>query len=92
MARYLKNSFKIGPWVCDPNEEDYAEELLYAVMKQAEGYELKVGIPGPNIKSIKIIEKNNFRQLPSSYRMYLGDNKKLGKIEGVFGIGSPDKG
>lgn len=92
MARFLNNSFKIGPWVCNPKTPIQAEQLLFAVMKQAERYELKVGIPEPNKNAIGIVEKNNFIQLPSSYRMCLGDYKSLGKIEGIFGIGSPDKG
>ncbi|MBN1682165.1 GNAT family N-acetyltransferase [Candidatus Bathyarchaeota archaeon] len=91
MARFLNNSFKIGPWVCNPKYTIEAEELLFAVMKQAEGYELKVGILEPNKNAIDIVEKNSFIRLPSSYRMCLGNFKKLGKIEGIFGIGSPDK-
>ncbi|MBM3292689.1 GNAT family N-acetyltransferase [Candidatus Bathyarchaeota archaeon] len=92
MARHLNNSYKIGPWICEEDNEYDAEQLLHTVMRQTEGFELKLGIPEPNLMAIKIAEKNQFNQLPTSFRMCLGDRKKLGIIKGVYGIGSPDKG
>jgi ribosomal protein S18 acetylase RimI-like enzyme len=92
MARLLNDSVKIGPWICSPDDENHAEGLLHAVMRQVTGIKVKVGIPELNKISIRIVEKNKFEQLPQSYRMCLGNCKKLGKIEGIFGIGTPDKG
>lgn len=83
---------RVGPWICDPLRPDVAEELLHSVMNMRIGEDIWVGTPEGNDEAIKILEKNKFVSQPKSLRMCYGDCSKKENIEGIYGLGGPDKG
>jgi predicted N-acetyltransferase YhbS len=91
MAKDAKENVKIGPWIAEPGHK-CAEELLYAVMNQRIDQEIWVGVPEGNKNSVKILEKNDFKPLPSSLRMCYGNSSIREKVEYTYGLGGPDKG
>jgi len=92
MAKRGFDIIKIGPWVCNPKPAEVAEELLKAVLNQARGMSIWVGVPDGNKRSVSILENCGFVDQPKSVRMYHGKHDHVGLINGVFGIGSPEKG
>lgn len=92
MAKRGLSEIKVGPWICDPKHIEIAEELLKAILNEAKGMKIWVGIPGGNKKSVNILKKYGFVDQPKSVRMYYGKRGYLGLIGGVFGIGAPEKG
>jgi len=92
MAKKGFDIIKIGPWICDPKHPEVAEELLKAVLNEARGMSIWVGVPDGNKRSVNILEKHGFVDQPKSVRMYYGKHDYVGLINGVFGIGSPEKG
>jgi len=92
MAKKGFDIFKIGPWICDLKHTEVAEELLRAVLNEAHGMNIWVGVPDGNKRSVSILEKYGFVEQPKSVRMYHGKCDYVGLVNGVFGIGSPEKG
>jgi GNAT superfamily N-acetyltransferase len=92
MAKDGVNNVKVGPWICDPLKPEIAEQLLHSVMNMRLGEELWIGTPEGNDEAVRIIEENSFVSLPSSLRMCYGSCNIKEKIEGIFGLGGPDKG
>jgi len=92
MAKRGINEIKVGPWICDPKHTEIAEELLKAILNEAKGMKIWVGIPSGNKKSVNILKKHGFVDQPKSIRMYYGKLGYVGLINGVFGIGAPEKG
>jgi len=92
MAKKGFDIIKIGPWICDPKHSEVAEELLKAVLNEAHGMNIWVGVPHGNKRSVNILEKHGFVDQPKSVRMYYEKHNYVGLINGVFGIGSPEKG
>lgn len=92
MAKRGLNEIKVGPWICDPKHIEIAEELLKAILNEAKGMKMWVGIPGGNKKGVNILKKYGFVDEPKSVRMYRGKRDYVGLVDGVFGIGAPEKG
>jgi GNAT superfamily N-acetyltransferase len=92
MAKDGADNVKVGPWICDPQKSEIAEDLLYSVMNMRLGEDLWIGTPEGNNEAERIMEVNNFISLPSSLRMCYGSCSIKEKIEGIFGLGGPDKG
>ncbi len=92
MAKEGEERIRIGPWICEPDERGIAEKLLHRLMDEVAGSILWAGVPEENRGSVEILERNGFGNGPSSYRMCHGECGETGMVEGVFGVGGPDKG
>jgi len=92
MAKDGSDSVKVGPWICHSRHEETAEMLLRSVMNMRVGETVWVGCPEGNRSSVAVLERNGFTQLPSSLRMCYSDCRVREYIEGVYGLGGPDKG
>lgn len=92
MAKRGLNEIKVGPWICDPNHMELAEELLKAILNEAKGMKIWVGVSSGNKRSVNILKEYEFVDQPKSVRMYYGKRGRIGLINGVFGIGAPEKG
>jgi GNAT superfamily N-acetyltransferase len=92
MAKDGSDSVKVGPWICRPGYGAAAETLLQSVMNMRVGEEVWVGCPEGNRSSVAILERNGFTSLPSSLRMCYGDCGVREDVDGVYGLGGPDKG
>jgi len=92
MAKKGLDEIKVGPWVCDPKHMKIAEELLKAILNEANRMKIWVGVPNGNEESVKILKEYGFVDQPKSIRMYYGKRDYVGLIKGVFGIGAPEKG
>jgi predicted N-acetyltransferase YhbS len=91
MGKEGSDSFKAGPWICEPGRSE-AADLLNALMCEVAGEELWVGVPEVNVHSVKILQGLGFRQNPSSLRMCYGDCRIIEDVKGIYGLGAPDKG
>jgi len=92
MAKRGLNETKIGPWMCDPKQTEIAEELLKAILNEANGMKVWVGVPSGNKKAVDILRKHGFVDQTPSIRMYYGELDYAGVVNGIFGIGAPEKG
>jgi len=92
MAKDGSDSVKVGPWICRPGYEGAAEALLRSLMNTRVGEDVWVGCPEGNGSSVAVLERNGFTSLPSSLRMCYGDCGVREDVEGVYGLGGPDKG
>jgi len=92
MAKDGSDSVKVGPWVCRPGHMEAAEALLRSVMNARVGEAVWVGCPEGNGSSVAVLERNGFTALPSSLRMCFGGCGATEEVEGVYGLGGPDKG
>jgi predicted N-acetyltransferase YhbS len=91
MAKEGEGRTRVGPWICEP-ESGVAEELLHRLMDEVLGSTLWAGVPEGNHGSVDILERNGFISGPSSHRMCHGECGETGIVEGIFGVGGPDKG
>jgi ribosomal protein S18 acetylase RimI-like enzyme len=92
MAKHGEGRTRVGPWICVPDEPGIAEKLLHRLMNEVAGSTLWVGVPERNRGSVEILERNGFISSPSSHRMCYGKCDEIGIVEGIFGVGGPDKG
>jgi hypothetical protein len=92
MAKDGSDSVKVGPWICRPGHEDAAEALLRSILNVRVGEAVWVGCPEGNVSSVAVLERNGFTPLPSSLRMCYGGCGLTEDVEGVYGLGGPDKG
>ncbi|MCW3990208.1 MAG: GNAT family N-acetyltransferase [Candidatus Bathyarchaeota archaeon] len=92
MAKEGEGRSRIGPWICEPDEGGIAENLLHRLMDEVAGSMLWAGVPEGNRGSVEILERNGFISGASSHRMCHGEGGETGIIEGIFGVGGPDKG
>ena len=83
---------RIGPWICEPDEQKVAERLLHLLMGKVVGRKLWVGVPGGNRGSVEILRRNGFSGGPPSHRMCNGGCGETGIVGGIFSVGGPDKG
>jgi ribosomal protein S18 acetylase RimI-like enzyme len=91
MGKGGHDSFKAGPWICEPGRDE-ALGLLNALMGEVAGEGLWVGVPEGNAHSVRILRGLGFRQSPSSLRMCYGDCRVIEDVMGIYGLGAPDKG
>jgi len=92
MAKDGSDSVRVGPWICRPGHVEAAEALLRSVMNMRVGEAVWVGCPEGNGSSVAVLERNGFMALPSSLRMCYGGCFVREEVEGVYGLGGPDKG
>jgi GNAT superfamily N-acetyltransferase len=92
MAKEGEVFHRIGPWVCDPERADVAEDLLRRLMDEQAGERLWAGVLGGNPASAEILGACGFSHVSTSLRMCLGRCEPFGDVAGQFGLGGPDKG
>jgi GNAT superfamily N-acetyltransferase len=92
MGRDGSDRVRVGPWICEPGHSVEAEALLHAVMNRRPGQQVWVGFPEGNQDSRHILERNGFREIPSSLRMCHGGRGSRENVDAVYGLGGPDKG
>jgi ribosomal protein S18 acetylase RimI-like enzyme len=92
MCRKALVGYKLGPWVCKPENRLEATMLLTACLsKMKEGEKIYVGVPGLNTSAVNVLQQFGFTQYYKSIRMRYG--KKLDdRVDGVFAIGGAMKG
>nr|MDO8133861.1 GNAT family N-acetyltransferase [Candidatus Njordarchaeum guaymaensis] len=93
MCRKAETGYKLGPWICNPENLQIATDLLIACMKRiGDETSVFVGVPATNESAIEILSHLGFTQYSKSIRMRFGEELKDDCIKGVFAIGGPMKG
>lgn len=91
MGRKTQAAHWIGPWISQDSET--AEGLLNAFIDALEEEtELRLGMPALNTEGVSLMRELNFELTGKSVRMVLGKQQHKGDLEGVYGIGGPEKG
>jgi hypothetical protein len=93
MFRKAEKGYRVGPWVCNPENSQAVRELLMKCMDAVGGnVRLYVGVPAVNKKAVEILRSFGFEQYSKSIRMCIGKKLKSECVSGVFAIGGPEKG
>jgi ribosomal protein S18 acetylase RimI-like enzyme len=93
MCRETEGGYRIGPWVCNPENPQVARELLMGCMEGlGHGWKLYVGVPAVNKMAVEVLGEFGFEQYSKSIRMRFGKKLKDECVSGVFGIAGPEKG
>lgn len=93
MCHRAESGYRIGPWVCSPENPEAAKELLIKCMKTIRQKErIYVGLPAVNKVGVEILQNFGFEQYSRSIRMRLGEKVENERVNGIFAIGSPEKG
>jgi ribosomal protein S18 acetylase RimI-like enzyme len=93
MCRKTKDGYKIGPWVCRPENPEVARQLLMRFLETVRnGEKLYVGVPALNREALRLLRDFNFKLYSKSVRMYFGKKFESERIDGIFAIGGPEKG
>lgn len=88
-----EKGYRVGPWVCNPENPQAARELLTRCMETiGENVELYAGVLVANKTAVEIMREFGFKQYSRSIRMRLGKELKSEHINGIFSIGGPEKG
>lgn len=83
---------EIGPWVCDPNRPDLAENLLADLLTNLENTESAVAVPIENELAVRIVRKKGFvEDFQVSAMFFESDNPGM-NLDAIFGIGALEKG
>lgn len=93
MHRKTENGYRIGPWICNPDDPSTAKELLLRCMEAVKPYaKLCIGVPAVNETAVRILQDISFERYSKSIRMFLGKRFENERADGVFAIGGPEKG
>lgn len=93
MCRKAEKGYRVGPWVCNPENSQAARELLTKFMKTiGRNVRFYVGVPAVNKIAVEILQGLGFGQYSKSIRMYFGEKLETERVSGVFAIGGPEKG
>lgn len=86
-------TYKIGPWVSDPEEPKIAEKLLITCLRKlGKNNILTLGIPAINDQAVQIAEKFGFQHVNTCKRMCHGSELLKDNPKGIFAIGGSEKG
>ena len=93
MCRRAGIGYIAGPWVCNPEKPQVADELLIKCMEAiGRSAKLYVGVPAVNREAVGILQELGFKQYSKSIRMRLGKELETECINGIFAIGGAEKG
>ena len=93
MCRKAEKGYTIGPWICNPENPQAARELLIKCMETIEkNVEFYAGVLAVNKAAVEIMREFGFEQYSKSIRMRLGKKLENEYVDGIFSIGSPEKG
>jgi ribosomal protein S18 acetylase RimI-like enzyme len=83
---------EIGPWICDPERPDLAEDLLLDCFNALGEKGTSVAIPLENKKAIKIVEEHGLAKDFEVVAMFYETDESGMNLDGVFGVGSLEMG
>jgi len=87
------DTYKIAPWICDPERPEVAEKLLIACLRNVgENKVFALGIPAVNDRAVQIAKEFGFQPVDICRRMRLGQELVEENPRGIFGIGGSEKG
>ena len=92
MATEGENEFLVGPWICDPDRNEVAEELIDAAILQSKRRKVSVATSLDNTLCVRILEKLKFNKTMEVRKMRKGRNLYNGKPSWIFGVGGLEKG
>jgi ribosomal protein S18 acetylase RimI-like enzyme len=92
MVSEAKRECEVGPFVCDPEHRDVAEDLIKAVSSRYG--EKKIVLAGSleNSTSIEILQRLGFTKTMDVIRMRKGRDLYNGKPAWIFAVGGLEKG
>jgi ribosomal protein S18 acetylase RimI-like enzyme len=90
-CRRAKNGYSIGPFVCNPENVQTAEDLLQTCVNHLRNTTLYVGVPETNKNAVDLLARYAFTRYSRSIRMRLGQRIDE-NVQGIFAIGGPMKG
>lgn len=83
---------EIGPWVCDPNRPEIAENLLRDCLTSLENTQSAIAVPVDNESAMRIVRRQGFLEEFQVSAM-LFESEDLGmNLNAIFGIGALEKG
>ena len=83
---------EIGPWVCEPERVEVAEQLFTFELSQLTSKRISLTIPSQNSEAKRIVRKYGFHVKQRIVRMYLGDAGDLPQISGIYAAAGLDVG
>jgi len=84
MRRKAKNGHKIGPFACNPENTQTAEDMLQELMNRLADTTLYVGVPAPNKNAVELLMKHGFVQYSKSIRMRFGPELKNERVQSIW--------
>ena len=90
LGRWGDDRIQIGPCVVYPDRSSYAKQLLSAVIKDNNGWDVRACVPGLNPKAKTLAEKIGLKMVGTATRMYQGT--ELRETPSVYVMISPEKG
>ncbi len=87
-----EKEFQVGPWVCDPERIEVAEELIRAAISQSKKRKITVATALENGPSTSILEKLRFIKTMDVIKMRKGRNLYNGQPSWLFAVGGLEKG
>lgn len=93
MCRKTESGYRIGPWICNPENPSTARELLLKCIEAVKSHaKLYIGVPAVNETAVRILQDVGFKRYSKSIRMFLGKRFENERGDGVFAIAGPEKG
>jgi len=93
MCSKAESGYRMGPWVCIPQNSQVARELLIKCVEKIGLYEeIYVGVPALNKTATRILHDFDFMQYSKSIRMYLGKKLETERVDGIYAICGPENG
>lgn len=90
LFRRRNDGYRIGPYVCDPQNPEAARALLAACINSVNHRErLSVGVPHTNNKARNLLEGLSFTQHSKSLRMCFGRKRDRRMADAILGVGRP---
>ncbi len=89
---YLDGSAEIGPWICDPHNNELAESLLSENLSRITSSRISVIVPASNSDALGILSRFKFKVTRESTRMYMGHAEDLPRNDGIYAAAGWDIG
>jgi ribosomal protein S18 acetylase RimI-like enzyme len=83
---------EIGPWICDPKNNEKALNLLRALLCNTKGMKLSLGVPARNLELINKLKKLKFEVDFEVLRMFYKGKKPMMRENFILAVGSLDRG
>jgi N-acetylglutamate synthase-like GNAT family acetyltransferase len=92
MASEGKQECEIGPWICEPERVDAAEDLLQAIINRFRKKRITLATPLEKTVATNLLQKLGFAKTMDVPRMRKGRNLYNGKPEWIFAVGGLERG
>ncbi|UCD92117.1 MAG: GNAT family N-acetyltransferase [Methanobacteriota archaeon] len=83
---------EIGPWMCDPDRPDTAENLLIDCLTTLEDTVSAIAVSVDNESAIQIVKRQGFEEEFQVSAMFFETGDHGMNLKGIFGIGALEKG